>query len=83
VLLVGAYRGRHRGGREGPLVRAAYLEKKLLGGEHGLRGLARGRVREGDVPPPARSAQLKLPPFYEVNGNFKLKRGPLQHCKNT
>ena len=31
--------------------------------------------------PPARSAKLKLPPFYKVNA--KLKRGPLQHYKNT
>jgi hypothetical protein len=45
------------------------------GGEHGscgerpLRGGGCGRgVWEGDVPPPAWSAKLKLPPFYEVNG---------------
>ena len=41
------------------------------------KATARGRVQEGDVPPPARSVKLKLPPFYKVNG--KLKRGPLQH----
>ena len=39
------------------------------------KATARGRVREWDVPPPARSVKLKLPPFYKVNG--KLKRGPL------
>jgi hypothetical protein len=39
----------------------------------------RGRVREGDVPPPAPSAKLNVPPLYKVNG--KLKRGPLQHLK--
>ena len=56
------------------------------GGEHGSRGRrphkgegARGGCR--DVPPPARSAKLKLPPFYKVNG--KLKRGPLQWHQHT
>jgi hypothetical protein len=37
----------------------------------------KGEGAGGGVPPPARSAKLKLPPFYKVNG--KLKRGPLQH----
>ena len=36
---------------------------------------ARGRVREGNVPPPAWSMKLKLPPFYKVNG--KLKRASI------
>jgi hypothetical protein len=44
-----------------------------------LKATARGRVRKGDVLPPTRSAKLKLPPFYKVNG--KLKRGPLQHYR--
>ena len=51
----------------------------MIGGGGGgwPKATARGRVREGNVPPPAQSAKLKLPPFYKVNG--KLKRGPLQH----
>ena len=32
------------------------------------KATARGRVREGSVPPPARSVKLKLPSFYKVNG---------------
>ena len=32
----------------------------------------RGRVREGDVPPPAWSAKLKLPPFYK--GEWEAKK---------
>ena len=40
-----------------------FIQEFHLGGEaHGLRGrkaTARGRVREGDVPPPARSVKPK------------------------
>ena len=45
------------------------------GDEHGSRG--QRLLRGGGCG----SAKLKLPPFYKVNG--KLKRGPLQHYKNT
>ena len=60
--------------------RVSLLEKNDWGGGGQTRiawpkATARGRVREWDVPPPARSVKLKLPPFYKVNG--KLKRGPL------
>ena len=51
----------------------------MIGGANTDRvaeGHGEGECAGGDVPPPARSAKLKLPPFYKVNG--KLKRGPLQ-----
>ena len=65
------------------VVRTVFRRKKNIGGGGGggrtqiawPKATARGRVREGYVPPPARSAKLKLPPFYKVNG--KLKRGLL------
>ena len=63
-----------------------YLEKNDWGGGGGRtriawpKATARGRVREGDVPPPARSTKLKLPPFHKVSGKLL---GPLQHYKST
>jgi hypothetical protein len=59
----------------------AVFRKKMVGGIAWPKATVRGRVQEGDVPPPAQSAKLKLPAFYKVNG--RLKRGPLQHYKNT
>jgi hypothetical protein len=51
------------------------------GGGANTDRVTRGRVQEGDVPLPGRSAKLKLPLFCKVNR--KLKRGPLQRYKNT
>ena len=56
--------------------RAVFLKKNDWGGGGGggrthitwPKATARGRVREGSVPPPARSVKLKLPSFYKVNG---------------
>ena len=51
-----------------------YLEKMIGGGGGGgganawPKATARGRVQEGDVPPPVRIAKPKLPP-YKVNGH--------------
>ena len=43
------------------------------------KATARERVREGDVPPLARSAKLKLPPFYKVNA-WEAKKRSIACC---